>query len=103
MDYGRLVLSRNDGEGILIGGDMYRFFCNSYRTYFTCWQNIRRSLPHSNAIETTTSGGEKVFLQLAQRRDKRSQIKVAITAPRHINILREELAEQCNVDGATNV
>jgi sRNA-binding carbon storage regulator CsrA len=101
MEYGRLVLSRNDGEGILIDCDMYRFFCNRYRTYFTCWQNSRHSLPFSNAIETTTSRGEKIFLQLAQRRDKRSQIKVAIIAPRHINILREELAEleECDAEG----
>jgi sRNA-binding carbon storage regulator CsrA len=92
MEYGRLVLSRNDGEGILIGRDMYRFFC-SRRIYFTCWQNKVHSMPYNSEVEQKTSNGETIYIALAARQSKRSQIKVAIIAPRHINILREELAE----------
>jgi sRNA-binding carbon storage regulator CsrA len=100
MEYGRLVLSRNDGEGILIDGDMYRFFC-SRRIYFTCWQNKVHSMPYGIDVEQKTSAGETIYIALASMRDKRNQIKVAIIAPRHINILREELAEleECDVEG----
>jgi sRNA-binding carbon storage regulator CsrA len=92
MEYGRLVLSRNDGEGILIGNDMYRFFC-ARRIYFTCWQNKVHSMPYGVEIEQKTSAGETIYIALASMREKRNQIKVAIIAPRHIDIFREELVE----------
>jgi sRNA-binding carbon storage regulator CsrA len=100
MEYGRLVLSRNDGEGILIGNDMYRFF-SARRIYFTCWQNKVHAMPYGSEIEQKTSDGETIYISLAAMQSKRNQIKVAIIAPRHINILREELAELegCDVEG----
>jgi sRNA-binding carbon storage regulator CsrA len=106
MDYGRLVLSRNNGEGVLIGGDMYRFFC-ARGMYFTCWQNKVHYMPYGVDVEQKTSTGERIYITLAALREKRNQIKIAIIAPRHINILREELTDEegepCDFGGVPNV
>lgn len=93
MEYGRLVLSRNDGEGILIDGDMYRFFC-ARKIFFTDWQNQRHSMPMGVDVEQKTSAGNTIYITLTLKKDSRAQIRVAITAPRSIVIMREELVEE---------